>query len=54
MTPEQWQNVADCARARWYAFRDQTLPRTPGYWERRAGEFDTWMAALELIGRTPF
>lgn len=60
MTPEQWKNVANCARQRWYQIRTPAVQRQiirekgmQHYWLLRTGEFDSWMAALELSGRCP-
>ncbi len=56
MTPEQWWNVADCARRRYEAGRvsnrGQCLPLD--LWLETIGNWESWQAALELSGRCPF
>lgn len=56
MTPEQWQNVADCARQRWDALVEERLAGTITLegWARRAGEFESWQMAQARTGRCPF
>lgn len=45
MKPHGWTNIARCASLRYYALTDHTL---------RLGEWQSWMAAQELTGRSPF
>lgn len=57
MTPEQWQNVANCAHQRWevLAFQDRPGVRLPrSYWQRRCGEWESWQLGMERAGRVPF
>lgn len=54
MTPEQWQNVADCARQRWEARVEASVGATipdPERVRRRVGEFDSWLMAVEMTER---
>lgn len=56
MTPEDWANVAECARRRYEANmasnRGQALPLA--LWLETIGNWETWQTALELAGRCPF
>lgn len=52
MTPEQWLNVANCARRRYNAV-GLAAGYSVGlsYWLRRDGELRSWMMAESQAGR---
>jgi hypothetical protein len=56
VTPEQWLNVAECARRRWDVRVELRLANRirPEQMNSRAGEFESWQCALERAGRVPF